>query len=183
MTIREHWIDMLYRAATATRRTRTLLTPVGLLVFGAFVVVFVVASAWVDRTLALPWPLPELPTNIASAVMLSAGAVLTCWSVVHFLKVKGTPVPLNPPPSLVVTGPYSRIRNPMLTGVFVMLFGLGFVMRSLSLVVFFTPMFILANVWELKNIEEPELSRRLGDEYRDYREKTPMFIPHVKSEG
>jgi protein-S-isoprenylcysteine O-methyltransferase Ste14 len=69
----------------------------------------------------------------------------------------------------------------MLTGVFMMLFGLGFLMRSVSLVVFFTPVFILANVWELKNIEEPELSRRLGGDYRDYRENTPMFIPRLKA--
>jgi protein-S-isoprenylcysteine O-methyltransferase Ste14 len=45
------------------------------------------------------------------------------------------------------------------------------------MVVFFTPLYVLLNVWELKNIEEPELVKRLGDEYIDYRRNTPMFIP------
>ena len=65
----------------------------------------------------------------------------------------------------------------MLAGVFVLLFGIGFAVNSFSLVVFFTPIYVLLNVWELKNIEEPELEKRLGDEYIEYRMKTPMFIP------
>ena len=41
----------------------------------------------------------------------------------------------------------------------------------------FTALFVLVNVWELKEIEEPELMKRLGDEYIVYRRQTPMFIP------
>ncbi len=65
----------------------------------------------------------------------------------------------------------------MLTGVFVFLFGLGFGVNSVSLVFFFTPLYVLVNVWELKQIEEPELTKRLGDEYVEYHRQTPMFIP------
>jgi protein-S-isoprenylcysteine O-methyltransferase Ste14 len=65
----------------------------------------------------------------------------------------------------------------MLTGVFALLFGLGFCLRSISLLVVFTPLFILINVWELKAIEEPELIKRLGQEYIEYRNTTPMFFP------
>jgi protein-S-isoprenylcysteine O-methyltransferase Ste14 len=32
---------------------------------------------------------------------------------------------VNPPRELVVAGPYGWVRNPMLTGVFATLFGLG----------------------------------------------------------
>lgn len=64
----------------------------------------------------------------------------------------------------------------MLQGVFLLLFGIGFAIRSLSLVAFFTLLYILANVWELKEIEEPELVKRLGKEYVTYRRQTPMFI-------
>ena len=65
----------------------------------------------------------------------------------------------------------------MLTGVFLLLFGLGFAFDSISLVFLFTPLYVLFNVWELKRIEEPELVKRLGDDYIDYRQRTPMFIP------
>jgi protein-S-isoprenylcysteine O-methyltransferase Ste14 len=105
------------------------------------------------------------------------GIAITAWSGYHFMRVKGTPVPFNPPPELVSSGPYRYARNPMLTGVFIFLFGLGFWFDSLSLVFIFTPLFILFNVWELKQIEEPELVRRLGDEYLEYHRRTPMFVP------
>jgi protein-S-isoprenylcysteine O-methyltransferase Ste14 len=88
-------------------------------------------------------------------------------------------VPFNPPPEVVTTGPYRYARNPMLTGVFLFLFGLGIAVDSLSLVLFFTPLFILTNVWELKEIEEPELVKRFGNEYIEYQLRTPMFIPRL----
>jgi protein-S-isoprenylcysteine O-methyltransferase Ste14 len=47
-------------------------------------------------------------------------------------------------------------------------------------VVFFTPLFILVNVWELKEIEEPELVKRFGDTYIEYQRRTPMFIPGLR---
>ena len=65
----------------------------------------------------------------------------------------------------------------MLAGVFLFLFGVGLCINSVSLVIFFTPLFVLVNVLELKEIEEPELMKRLGDEYIEYRRQTPMFIP------
>jgi len=99
------------------------------------------------------------------------------WSVFHFIRVKGTPVPFNPPPKLVATGPYAYVRNPMLGGIFLFLFGLAFCYRSLALLFCFTPLFILINVVELKLIEEPELEMRLGPAYRRYKKQTPMFFP------
>jgi protein-S-isoprenylcysteine O-methyltransferase Ste14 len=108
---------------------------------------------------------------------MAAGVAITGWSGYHFLRVKGTPVPFNPPPEVVTTGPYHYARNPMLTGVFLFLFGLGIAFDSFSLVFFFTPLFILVNLWELKQIEEPELVKRLGNDYVAYRRRTPMFIP------
>jgi protein-S-isoprenylcysteine O-methyltransferase Ste14 len=65
----------------------------------------------------------------------------------------------------------------MLSGVFALLFGLGVLLESFSLCVIFTPLFILVNVWELKAIEEPELIKRLGQDYVEYRKRTPMFFP------
>ena len=91
-------------------------------------------------------------------------------------------MPFNPPPEVVTSGPYRYARNPMLTGVFLFLFGLGFAFASPSLVFVFTPLFVLANLWELKKIEEPELIRRFGDEYITYRNRTPMFVPRFGRE-
>ena len=177
MGFRESWINLLHRAATGTKKTRTLLTPIGVTIFGAFTALFVFAALVVDRLLHLPRVLPEGAGLPVSIPVMAAGVAVTAWSAFHFLKVKGTPVPFHPPPEVVTTGPYRFARNPMLTGVFLFLFGLGFAFDSFSLVLFFTPLFIVINVWELKQIEEPELVKRFGDEFIEYRKRTPMFIP------
>jgi len=177
MNIRERWINLLHRAATGTKKSRTLLTPVGVFVFGAFTALFVLAALWADTLLNLPKLLPESARLPVSMPLMAVGVVVTVWSGFHFLRVKGTPVPFNPPPEVVATGPYRYARNPMLTGVFLFLFGLGVFVNSVSLVFFFTPLFVLVNVWELKQIEEPELVKRFGDTYIEYRQRTPMFIP------
>lgn len=177
MKIRENWINLLYRAATGTKKTRTLLTPVGVTIFGVFTALFVVAALWVDGLLNLRGLLPEGLRLPVAMPLIAVGIAVTAWSGFHFLRVKGTPVPFNPPPEVVTTGPYKYARNPMLTGVFLFLFGLGFAFESFSLVLFFTPLFILVNLWELKKIEEPELVKRFGDTYIEYQRRTPMFIP------
>ena len=179
MKIREDWINLLHRAATGTKKTRTLLTPIGIIIFGAFTAVFVLAAIWADRVLNLPRLLPEGARLPASIPVMAVGVVVTAWSGYHFLKIKGTPVPFNPPPEVVTTGPYRYARNPMLTGVFIFLFGLGFFFNSVSLVFVFTPLFIMVNVWELRQIEEPELVKRFGDTYNEFRRRTPMFIPRL----
>jgi protein-S-isoprenylcysteine O-methyltransferase Ste14 len=65
----------------------------------------------------------------------------------------------------------------MLAGVFACLFGLGFILHSLSMVLVWTPAFILLNAIELKLVEEPELERRFGASYSEYRRRVPMFVP------
>lgn len=177
MNINKKWINFLYNISTGTRKVRNLLTPIGIIVFGTFVFLFVFAAIYVDRILNMP----KLNLNgwsiIISTCFLIFGFFYIIWSVIHFLKVKGTPVPVNPPPKLVCTGPYAYTRNPMLTGVFSLMFGIGFWFGSFSLIVIFTPLFILTNTLELKKIEEPELEKRLGEKYIEYKKRTPMFLP------
>ena len=174
---RKNWINFLHSAATGTKKTRLVLTPIGLAVFGLFTTLFVLAAILIDRLLNLPGLGQEGFRFAVAGPLIAAGVIIVAWSAFQFIKVKGTPVPFNPPPKVVQTGPYRYTRNPMLAGVFVLLLGIGFAVNSFSLVVFFTPLYVLLNVWELKNIEEPELEKRLGDEYIEYRKKTPMFIP------
>jgi protein-S-isoprenylcysteine O-methyltransferase Ste14 len=159
---------------------RNLLTPIGIVFFFGLVALFIFAALQVDKFLGFPELLPTSLNIIISVPILAIGLFLMIWSILHFIRVKGTPVPFNPPPKLVTTGPYVHVRNPMLTGVFVLLFGLGVLLRSISLIFILTPLFILLNVWELKAVEERELERRLGKDYVEYKKRVPMFIPRLK---
>jgi protein-S-isoprenylcysteine O-methyltransferase Ste14 len=177
---RERLIGIFYRAATGSRKIRNLLTPAGIVFFFGLIALFIFVALQVDKFLGFPKLLPTSLNIIVSVPILAIGLLLMIWSGLHFIRVKGTPVPFNPPPRLVATGPYAHARNPMLTGVFVLLFGLGVLLMSISLVFIFTPLFILLNVWEVKAVEELELEKRLGKDYVEYKKRVPMFIPRLK---
>ena len=178
--LRTKLIDFLYRVATGSKKVRNLLTPVGAIFFASFITLFVLFALKLDQLLKLPRLFPRPFHIILALPILFLGLSLMGWSVLHFLKLKGTPVPFNPPPELVASGPYAYARNPMLSGAFILLFGLGLFIGSFSFTFIFTPLFIALNVWELKAIEEPELEKRLGQEYIEYKEKIPMFIPRLE---
>lgn len=177
MNRRNGWVRLIYTVATGSRRLRLLLTPIVALSYFLFALLFLILSFPLDRFLGFSGFLPPSVSIVLSVPLIFIGLFLAFWSALHFLRVKGTPVPFNPPPELVTSGPYASIRNPMLSGVFIFLFGLALAFNSVSLFFIFTPLFILANVLELKTIEEPELEMRLGAHYLEYKERTPMFFP------
>lgn len=179
MSLKSKWIALFNSVATGTKSIRTLLTPLGAGFFIAFIGVLILISIHLDRWLRMPVLLSQPWRLMVFLPLAGIGLFLVGWSVQHFLKAKGTPVPFNPPPRLVQSGPYAYIRNPMLSGVFFLMFSLGFLLGSVSLVFIFTPLFIIINAWELKAIEEPELEKRLGQSYDTYRQKTPMFLPRL----
>ena len=180
MTLKTKWIKLIYNMATSSRKIRNFFTPLGALFFSLMLFSFVIIALQVDRLLGITDILPRLLSLILASLFFLVAFILIGWSVLVFLKAKGTPVPLNPPPQLVTTGPYAYVRNPMLTGVFALLFGIGVLLGSVSLLAIFTPLFIFVNVWELKVIEEPELLKRLGQDYIEYRKRTPMFFPSLR---
>ena len=167
----------MYNVATGSRNVRNFFTPIGAIIYGLLIFVFVFIALHVDKLIGLTNIFPN-PLNIILSLPIFLLALFVIgWSVQNFLSVKGTPVPFNPPPQLVTNGPYAYTRNPMLTGVFSLLFGFGVLFGSVFLLIVFTPLFIFVNFWELKSIEEPELEKRLGEEYIEYRKRTPMFFP------
>jgi protein-S-isoprenylcysteine O-methyltransferase Ste14 len=175
MNLRKKWISIIYTVATGSRKIRMILTPIVALSYALFATLFVIASLFVDKLFNFTRFLKP-PTNLYFSVpLISVGLFLVGWSQFNFFKVKGTPVPFNPPPKLVTAGPYKYVRNPMLSGIFMLLFGLGFAFRSLSLLLIFTPLFILINVMEIKAIEEPELEMRLGKNYLKYKKRHLCF--------
>ena len=172
-------VDLFHSFALGSKRLRLLMTPIGLAVFTGILLLLIYAGLFVDRAFGFPALLPGLAGQLVGWPLLSGGLVLWAWCTVWFRRAHGTPVPFNPPRELVTGGPYAWSRNPMLTGVFAFLFGLGVLLQSLSLVFMWTPVFIVLNVIELKLLEEPEMERRFGTSYLDYKRSVPMFVPKV----
>lgn len=167
----------IHSIATGPLKRRRLLTPLGFSLFALSIVFVITGGIFTDRLLAVR-PLPQEPVWIATGmVLLVMGAVFCGMCVAMFAKARGTPVPLNPPHELLVEGPYRYSRNPMLTGVFLMLFGAGVLLRSTSLVLVWVPAYIVLHALELLFVEEPELEQRFGETYIGYKRRVPMFFP------
>jgi len=173
-------VDLLYAVATGPKRRRRLLTPLGLFFAVGLLLLVVFGGLLTDRVLALRPLLPGALGGSLGGGLLAAGLVLWGWCLTLF---KGKGVPFNPPSQLVVAGPYAWVRNPMVSGLCVALFGVGFILHSVSTVFLWTPAFVLLNVMELKLVEEPELERRLGVTYKEYRERVPMLVPKKPASG
>ncbi len=175
--------NVFYAIASGPKARRRRLMPVGLLIGIAWVVSPVLAALPTDRALGLKPLLAGLAGLVVGLPLVGAGLALWGWCVALFLRAEGTPVPFDPPPRVVAHGPYAHARNPMLGGIFILLAGLGFALHSLSLAVVWTPLFIVVNLLLVKTVEEPELERRLGAAYEEYRRRVPMLIPKRRRAG
>lgn len=172
---------LVTKIATGKPVYRYLLTPLGPLFFFGLVAGLVRAAMEVDAWLAFD-KIIRSPWNLwLSRPVMLGGLFLMAWSASLFFKARGTPVPINPPKRLVTTGPYAWSRNPMMLGLFLVLFGLGIRLSSWSLLFFFLPLFILVLRTMLKKVEEPALEERFQDEYRQYWQATAMFFPWPRS--
>ncbi len=180
MSLIAKWINLINKVAVGNWKTKLIFAPIVGLFYVALIGFFIYISFVLDQLANFP-EIFSIPWNLIIGIPLVViGFTLMFFSVIFFLKVKGTPVPLSPPPKLVKTGLYKYVRNPMLTGIFVQLFGWGIITNSISLIFIFTPLFMIINIWELKMVEEPELEKRLGKEYIEYKKYVPMFFPWLK---
>ncbi len=169
--------DLIYKVATGSWKAKVIFAPIVGASYAGLIILFFLSSRVVDRWLGLPRAFIYPGSLVVGFFLIAFGLALYCLSAAQFFRVRGTPVPFSPPPKLVTSGLYRFTRNPMMTGLFMQFFGIGIALGSLSLVFIFTPLFITINVWELKKVEEPELERRLGEAYREYKKQVPMFFP------
>jgi protein-S-isoprenylcysteine O-methyltransferase Ste14 len=177
---REWIIGLIYKGVTSPNRIRVILTPLIGISFLCIILLAIFISFYVDRFLGFPGFISK-PYGIAiSMPFLLTGFSLWIGCAWRFFKANGTPVPINPPPKLITDGPYAYSRNPMMTGIFAMLAGIGILFRSITLTFITTPIFVFISILEFKYIEEPELEKRFGKEYSEYKERTPIIIPKIR---
>jgi protein-S-isoprenylcysteine O-methyltransferase Ste14 len=136
-----------------------------------------VIGAWAARLL----PQPSCPETISYGIVSVAtllGLSILVWAAwTQWRSGHGTPAPVAPTERIVTTGPYRFSRNPIQLGG--SLYFLGFVTFYGSLtagIIAFVLTLIGASVYH-KFVEEKELLLRFGDDYREYRERTPFLFP------
>jgi len=119
----------------------------------------------------------EVVFKITGGLFLLLGLVFLIGNIVTFAKIgNGTLAPWDPPTKLVVTGMYRYVRNPMITGVMFILIAESLLTLSLYISCW-AVLFIFGSVVLIPIIEEPQLEKRFGDDYRLYKRHVPRWIP------
>jgi protein-S-isoprenylcysteine O-methyltransferase Ste14 len=120
---------------------------------------------------------PAVAVQALGIGLLAVGLVLFVASLRRFAtEGQGTLAPWDPPRALVVHGPYRYVRNPMISGVVLVLFGEAAVLLSRPHL-FWALLFLGVNAVYIPLLEEPLLVARFGDAYRTYCRHVPRLLP------
>jgi protein-S-isoprenylcysteine O-methyltransferase Ste14 len=123
---------------------------------------------------ALPhWIVP------VGVVFMFGGGILALACISTFVvRGRGTPALFDPPREFVAIGPYRYVRNPMYVGGFLLLLGLSFYLRSISILlmsIVAVPAFHLLVVFH----EEPSLRHKFGGPYEKYAARVHRWMPRA----
>ena len=146
--------------------------------------VTVLVPAWIARRDGVDFTLPHatlaLPRQLLGGALLAVGLLLFAASLRRFAgEGKGTLAPWDPPRVLVVRGPYRWVRNPMISGVILVLFGEALLLGSMPHFQWAVT-FLAINLIYIPLLEEPQLERRFGEPYRTYCRHVPRVFPRFR---
>ena len=122
-------------------------------------------------------PVPHNYT--AAAICFLFGAALWIWTYEQLTRVgEGSPSPTaGRTVKLVDTGIYAYSRNPSLFGKLLGFFAVGLALNSISFCFILTPLLLTGSLIEKVWRQEPQLVEIFGQDYIEYRNQTPLFIP------
>lgn len=145
--------------------------------------VVVLVPYWIARTYAIAVTLPVSvrgwTTTIVGACAFVAGLALFIASLRRFAtEGKGTPAPWDPPIKFVATGPYRYVRNPMISGVLLMLVAESVLLHSLPHAAWFVAVFVINSIY-IPLVEERALGLRFGESYERYCRHVRRFVPRL----
>ena len=111
------------------------------------------------------------PGHFATILIMSVGAYLLIngYGLIYRSQKNQT--------GLVTDGPYRFVRHPQYLGIILLTGGLLLQWVTISALLLW-PILILLYV-RLARIEEQEIESKYGDSYRQYKERTPMFLPKL----
>jgi len=119
------------------------------------------------------------PFRITGALMIAAGLPVLLDSFARFaIQGLGTPAPVAPPQSLVVSGLYRYVRNPMYVAVSLLIFGQGLLFGSIRLLEYGLFVWLMFFAFVVL-YEEPALRRKFGQEYEEYCTDVSRWIPRL----
>ena len=136
----------------------------------------------------VPWLIVHAapPTTQTSQMLLAFGGFMVAAGIGALLQAfllfaldgRGTPAPVAPTDTLVVTGTYRHVRNPMYVAVVAIIFGQALLFANWA--VFAYGLIAWATMAAFVRLyEEPTLQARYGARYDAYRQAVPAWLPRL----
>lgn len=134
----------------------------------------------------IPWLIePNLTISsgwwfASGLIFILTGLMIIIFTIRMFIRIgNGTLAPWDPTRNLVTQSLYGHVRNPMILGVLTMLIGEAIFFKSAA-ITYWALLFLLINHIYFIISEEPGLEERFGEEYAEYKENVPRWIPRIK---
>jgi len=131
-------------------------------------------------------PAASVDSAVAAGAGWAAAAVglaLLLWTVgLFYTRGRGTlsPEAATQPTALVADGPFAVVRNPMISGVLLLLAGQAAARQRPRVAAFALAFFAIQHTLVVGK-EEPALGRRYGNQYAAYMRRTPRWLPSVQA--
>jgi len=114
--------------------------------------------------------------QILGVVLILGSFALHLWSRAHLQQYYAERVEIQPEHQVIRSGPYARMRHPVITSFFGISLGLFLINPAIT-----TLAILLYTVWDFLRAarqEEDLLSKTLPG-YEDYARQTPRFLPRL----
>jgi protein-S-isoprenylcysteine O-methyltransferase Ste14 len=111
-------------------------------------------------------------------VILGLGMIISTIRLFHTAG-KGTLAPWDPPQVFVAAGIYRYTRNPMISGGLLTLLGEVLLFGSVYILCWWVIFFTVKTAYFIFH-EEPELEKRFGQKYLEYKKNVPRWVPRFK---
>ena len=135
-----------------------------------------------------PWAISGWRVRAVSPALQDFGVILILAGLAALVECfarfvwrgRGTPAPIAPPRSLVVSGLYRRTRNPMYVAIVTTILGQAALFGDIRLVAYAAVVWAGFHLWVLV-YEEPALRRAFPGEYAAYAAAVPRWRPRLRA--
>ncbi|TAJ24692.1 MAG: isoprenylcysteine carboxylmethyltransferase family protein [Reyranella sp.] len=165
-------------SGTGVQRTIAVLGSAVFFVVAPFTLAGLIPWSVTDWQLQPPFLGLELTRGIGAMLILAGVPGLVDAFARFALQGLGTPAPIAPPRTLVVTGLYRFVRNPMYVAVVAIILGQAMLLGDWRLIVYGAVLWLGFHVFVV-GYEEPTLERTFGSEYEAFCAAVPRWIPRI----
>jgi protein-S-isoprenylcysteine O-methyltransferase Ste14 len=139
------------------------------------VIVLILVPLEIEKKISIS----SISAFLVGIVFISTGIYIMSRTISGFIRIgKGTLAPWSPTKKLIIAGMYRFVRNPMIIGVIIVLIGESIAILSFDILIWAAIFFIINNIY-FQIYEEPDLLKKFGDEYWEYKKNVPRWIPRL----